>query len=424
MKAVLPLTSSHAVFFVFALTFTASALAEQVLHSFSTQDGTPGSELVADKKGNLYGTTRSGGANGVGSVFELTPPLTAGQAWTETVIYSFPNLAGEPVNPGGDLAIDSKGNLYGYSGIGSSPAFAVFQLTPPKSAGGAWTQSILSSSLFSSGFSKIRFDQAGNLYGVTLLTSACSPGTANGACGSVFELVRPTTSSGTWTYTTLYNFGAFADDATEPAGITLWNGAIYGVSYVGGAPQKGTVFQLVQQNGSWTENILYSFNGDEGSLPDGALVYDSAGNFYGVTRTGGGCPKFNGDCGAIFELSPPTIPGDPWQETTLYRFSGGPDGMGPWGGLVFDQFGNLYGTAEIGGPKTKLSNNNGTVFKLGVPAVAGDPWTFKVLHAFAGMPSGDGSQPFTDLLLFKGKLYGTTYQGGSANLGTVFALVP
>ena len=275
------------------------------------------------------------------------------------------------------------------------------------------------------GEGKLIFDSAGNIYGSVSLEENCNPGNGNPGCGEVFELVKPTTVNGSWTHTVLHYFGEQASDGTYAEDILFWNGAIYGTTETGGANNVGTVFQLVEQNGVWTENILYNFpGGDDGIFPAGGVVFDGAGNLYGVTEVGGGSTKCDEGCGTIFELSPPATAGDPWQENTLYRFPGGSTGENPYGTLVFDQFGNLYGATKTGGPVTKLTSRNGTVFKLSPPAATGDSWTLKVLHAFGGVPSGDGSAPITDLLLFRGKLYGTTYQGGTANLGTVFALVP
>jgi len=99
---------------------------------------------------------------------------------------------------------------------------------------------------------------------------------------------------------------------------------------------------------------LHSFTGGgDGSSPVGNLVSDAAGNLYGTTLHGGSDTNCRGNaalgCGVVFELSPPNIPGHPWKETVLYRFSGEADGAVPAAGLVFDQSGNLYGTASQGG---------------------------------------------------------------------------
>jgi uncharacterized repeat protein (TIGR03803 family) len=429
MKVIHPTLRLMVALIAIALSFTTNAVSEQVLHSFAgAPDGaTPGNGLVADKKGNLYGTVLSGGANGNGAIFELGPPLVAGDSWTETLIYNFGGANSNLTGPYGDLSFDAQGNLYGYSEIGSGPQSAVFELSPPKSKNGAWTLTVLYSGLgysYGLGEGKLLFDPAGNVYGSISLDGGCYPGNGKPGCGEVFELLKPTTPNGSWNYTVLHYFGEQATDGSYAEDIMFWNGAIYGTTETGGSNNCGTVFELVEQNGVWTENILYSFPGDDGVFPAGGLVYDSAGNLYGMTWLGGGSTKCDKGCGTVFELSPPAIAGDPWQQNTLYRFPGGPTGDNPYGTMVFDQFGNLYGATKIGGPVTKLTNNNGTIFKLSPPAASGDSWTFKVVHAFGGVPTGDGSQPLTDLLLFRGKLYGTTYGGGTTNLGTVFAVVP
>src|SRR5580700_3654958 len=101
--------------------------------------------------------------------------------------------------------------------------------------------------------------------------------------------------------------------------------------------------------------------------------------------------------------------GDPWQETTLYAFTGGTDGGSPVGGVVRDKLGNAYGTTSVGGVKnTNSTGNNGVIFELSPPAVAGGAWTESVLHAFGGSTLSDGRQPVDDLILVNGRLYGTT----------------
>jgi hypothetical protein len=143
-------------------------------------------------------------------------------------------------------------------------------------------------------------------------------------------------------------------------------------------------------NGTWTEKVLYSFTGSDGdgANPYGGLVFDSKGNLYGTTAF---------IYGTVFELTPGT--NDTWTEKVLYRFSGGPDGGLPVSGLILDEAGNLYGTTEFGGA------GFGTVFEL--VKGSGGTWTEKVLHAFTG--GNDGSNPYSPLIFDDtGNLYGTT----------------
>lgn len=163
-----------------------------------------------------------------------------------------------------------------------------------------------------------------------------------------------------------------------------------------------------------TESVLYTFTGGtDGSLPFGNLTLDSAGNLYGTTSAGGN-DSGSGGRGVVFELSP--VSGGGWSESALYAFAGGKDGETPVGGVVFDTAGNLYGTTNFGG-----TNNLGTVFELS-PA-SGGGWTHQVLYSFTG--GDDALYPNGGLTIdAAGNLYGTSYNGGTSDLGTVFEVSP
>ncbi len=424
---------------MFADSAFASGPREKVIYSFQDSNGThPDGEnattgLVADQAGNLYGTTRGGGNNAgcsCGTVFELSPPTTQGGAGAEKVLYSFAGGSNDGANPSSTLIFDHAGNLYGTTlGGGSNNTGTVFELSPPATQGGSWTESVLfifpaDSSQGSWPQGKLAFDGVGNLYGTTLFGgSGVAPNCDVGGCGTVFELTPPATQGRAWTQSVLYNFGVVTGDGILPGGVILRQGALYGETVSGGTGGSGTVFQLVRKNGSWSENVLYDFTGSDGSDPTGGLISDSAGNVYGTVHSGG-TGNCIGYCGAVFELSPPAVSGNPWQLTTLYSFTGGTDGAPPAAALLRDTSGNLYGTAGAGGRKNQYTSNNGTVFKLSPPAVAGGAWTETVMHAFGGTVIGDGTLPLSELILVKGAYFGTTYQGGSLNFGTVFGVVP
>jgi uncharacterized repeat protein (TIGR03803 family) len=156
-----------------------------------------------------------------------------------------------------------------------------------------------------------------------------------------------------------------------------------------------------------TQKVLYAFTGGvDGSVPYAGVIFDPAGNLYGVTEFGGLYGK-----GTVFQLTPS---GGAWTETVLYNFTGGSDGDQPIGGLAIDEAGNLYGTAADGGDPFCTC---GTVFKLS-PSNSG--WTFTVLHAFTG--GKDGGVPGSSLHYGGGYLSGTTVYGGPSNQGTVFRL--
>ncbi len=155
---------------------------------------------------------------------------------------------------------------------------------------------------------------------------------------------------------------------------------------------------------------------NEGAFnPYGGLVADAAGNLYGTTFHGGtvNATCTNKSCGAVFEL----VPGTPWQKNIIWSFSGA-DGGNPFAGLSLGSGGALYGTTLNGG-----AANAGTVFSLTPPAAGTSVWTHTVLWSFTG--AGDGGHPYAGLIAdSSGALYGTTYKGGASNLGTVFKLAP
>jgi len=124
-------------------------------------------------------------------------------------------------------------------------------------------------------------------------------------------------------------------------------GNLYGTTGYGGSAGHGTVFQLVPNNGDWSEHVLYSFSGPDGDRPIAGVTFDLAGNLYGTTADGGSGNCNQQKCGVVFTLSPN---GDgTWREMTLHSFTGGKDGGAPTAGLALDSLGNLYGTTQLGG---------------------------------------------------------------------------
>ena len=213
------------------------------------------------------------------------------------------------------------------------------------------------------------------------------------------------------TETVLYSFGSQSGDGNYPYGGLVFdkNGNLYGTTYNGGAYSGGTVFELTSTEEGWTETILWSFgNGTDGYEPYAGLVTDNEGNLYGTTYEGG---AYSG--GTVFELTP-TEKG--WAETILWSFGNEKDGAYPYAGLLFDEKGNLYGTTHQGG-----AGGDGTVYEL-TPTEGG--WTETILHSFK-YNGTDGFLPWSALIFGKkGRLYGTTLNGGAYNYGTVFELTP
>lgn len=265
-------------------------------------------------------------------------------------------------------------------------------------------------------------DAQGNLYGTTDQGGSHDD-------GIVFELAP--TAQGQWKETILYSFAGGSDGLYPWAGVILdTKGNIYGTTSLGGGSTNctsgcGIVFQLRKgSNGAWTEHILYTFTGKtDGSDPLG-LVMDAEGNLYGTTANGG-LENCETGCGAVFKLTPSTS--GPWKKTLLHGFHGGlGDGANPNGAMVFDQQGNLYGTASAGGNTTTYDFGSGAVFEL--KAAAGGVWSYKVIYFFGGNPDGIG--PSGALVFDKqGNLYGATGSGGGTacpdyGCGTIFELMP
>ena len=316
--------------------------------------------------------------------------------------------------PQAGLIFDQAGSLYGTAEGGGKGSGVVFQLVP-KSKGG-WTQKVLYQ--FMGGedgafpAAGLIFDPTGSLYSTT-----AEGGTQNS--GTVFQLAP--NSDGSWTENPLYSFCSTAncvDGSTPVSSLVLGSsGALYGTTINGGANQAGVVFQLVPNfDGSWKENVLHSFcslaNCADGSTPYGNLIFDSVGNLYGTTPTGG-----TGE-GVVFQLVPNSD--GSWTENVLHTFTGS-EGYDSYGGLIFDHGEqNLYGVTTWGG-----AYRGGTVFRLRREAKGN--WRHTILHNFCFRKHpfcGDGYQPVKEGLVFDadGNLYGTTFGGGSHNSGVVFKL--
>jgi uncharacterized repeat protein (TIGR03803 family) len=270
------------------------------IYLFDGESGNGPSPLVIDAEGNLFGSYASGGTHGMGYVFQLT--RGAGGAWSMTHVHDFAGTDGQVTAENnaytlvGGLVIDSAGNLYGTAGQGGS-------------------------------------------------SQKCS-----GGCGVVFELTK---SSGNWVEKILHSFNG--TDGINPDATLLIDdaGNLYGTTTDGGAHGFGAVFKLTA--GTWQAKNLYSFKGvsGDGAYPNSPLVMDAGGNIFGTTESGGGsihCDVVNDvGCGTVFELK---NNGGTYTESVLAKFSGQGNGGFP-GGVIFGADGNLYGIAEVGGANNK-----------------------------------------------------------------------
>lgn len=372
-----------------------------------TNGGDPFSTLVQGTDGNLYGTTQTGGANGSGNIFKMTP------SGSLTVLYSFcaqPNC-GDGSGANG-MVLGTDGNLYGTTESGgkkapshSLGAGTVFKITPT----GALTTlyEFCSQPNCTDGADPYGFvlGSDGNFYGTTNEGGVVTPFPE----GTVFKI----TPEGA--LTTLYRFcaqtGCPDGSLPEDPLIQAADGNFYGNTETGGAYNNGTVFKITPGGNMTT---LYSFcaqpNCPDGTLPQAPLIQAASGNFYGTTVDGGNA---SGD-GTVFRMTPAGA------LTTIYSFCAQPncaDGALPRnGGLVQAVDGNLYGTTFGGGtnPSCLGGLGCGTVFKV-TPG-----GTLSTLHSFNGT---DGEAIFNGLVQStSGIFYGMSGEGGTYGLGTIFAL--
>ena len=362
-----------------------------VLHTFN-DGGDDEVGLTIDRAGDLYGTTTLNGNDcpwySCGTVFRLQK---RGSNWLFNTLYKFQPTTG--FSPSSRVSIGPDGSLFGVTQYGGGGPCYLFQ-----------------------DGDRIRV-----------------------GCGTVYRL-RPfpepcVTALCPWSETTVHTFQGGIVDGSFPMGDLAFDseGNIYGTTYAG--PIDGSVYELTPAGGSWNESVLYSFTGgSDGAAPILGVVRDSSGNLYGST---------DGSCGGVFQLAPS---GSGWTETTLNTFTS-PEGCGP-GGLVFDPAGNLYGMTAAGGSAgggtvfqlaltgvgrnlnvlynfpgnpgpinslTRDANGNlygvldgglygyGLVFRLS-PILGG--WTFTDLHDFSGT---DGAYPSGAVVLdAQGNLYGST----------------
>jgi uncharacterized repeat protein (TIGR03803 family) len=325
----------------------------------------------------------------------------------ESVLVNFDfNDGWEPI---AGLVMDAAGNLYGTTFYGGAyGSGTVFELSPRANG---WSETVLYSfnDVGSDGFwpnSKLVFDAAGNLYGTTFFGGYFQVGT-------VFEL-SPVTGGG-WTETTIHAFDPKNEDGKYPhAGLIVdAAGNLYGTAAGGGHSGDGVVYELTASaSGNWTEKILHSFSGSDGASPYSSVVFDAFGDLYGATAYGGTSSACTGGCGTVFELVP-TSAGN-WMEKTL-SFDNS-DGANPYGGLILDAAGNIYGVTSQGGV-----GNTGLVFEL-VPAGGG--WNERILHLFAAH-EGDAYNGWGPLVFdAAGNLYGSTSVGGAFGKGAVYELTP
>jgi serine/threonine protein kinase len=383
------------------------------IYSFSgTPDGSyPQAKLVADKFGNLYGTTERGGTDGLGTVFVMCAPLA-----TESI------LPCKPMSP----PAWNQHVLYRFRGIGASDGANPFS-------------------------SPLLFDESGlpdrafTLYGTTYHggsdSKLCSNASHGAGCGTVFELCAPgniggcSSSANTWEEKVLYTFQGSKDGAFPGGGVVSGNGAVlYGTTNFGGGQGScpfygsnwycGTIFRLSPSRsfaGPWTELILHRFQGgSDGASPSGTLCCSSNSAItylYGTTVGGGAAGKYGtGNAGVVFQQK--TVPSDPAILHVFCNTPGCPEGSYPYSDVILDNELTIYGTTQYGGQYGK-----GVIYK--VPFDGTNYTSAVVLYDFCsqGGTCPDGARPTGGLTWDTrgGDMYGTTSLGGKGR-GTVFRL--
>lgn len=339
--------------------------------------------------------------------FERLP----GSRYRERVLWSFANPrygAGDPMS---DLIVDGKGALYGtfyFSSAHLGDGGGVFKLAP---SGSKYAESTLYG--FGGGndgrnpAAGLIFDRQGALYGTTTVGGGYG-GVCPVGCGTVFEL-KPSRSR--YSERILYRFSGTPDGADPSAGLIFdGKGALYGTTAGGGYYGSGTVFKLTPSGSTYSESILYNFQGgSDGAHPYAGLIVNDKGALYGTTSGAG----YYGS-GTVFALTPS---GSGYSESTLWRFGEyGTGGAKPAAGLIRDKRGALYGTTVDGG-----HYGFGVVFKL--TRSGSSEYSENILLSFDGR--NDGAKPYAGLIFGKkGELYGTTSRGGHFGFGTAFKLTP
>jgi len=405
---------------------TASAAKLKTLYSFcklaDCADGRqPDGHLIRDASGNVFGTTPSGGSNDAGTVFEVAPD------GTESVVANICTKTQCPDGelPGSGVIMDTAGNLYGTALRGGfKSAGVVFELVA-NSGRTAWTYEVLyrfcangctdgegpNGLTYQGQASGVLYDGASPLYGTTTFGGANNFGVA-------FSL---TPHGKGWRYRDIHDFctpDCTSDGMMPQAEMTMdASGALFGTTSAGGdANNGGTVFALKpKRKGAFAETILYRFcevsGCADGSTPFAGLTQDAAGDLLGVTSSGGQ----SGEDSVAFKLVPK---GAHSRYSLLYTFcsvSGCADGSAPQVPLTLDASGNLFGDTVSGG---NVDDDGGVIFSL-TPR-------YHTLYTFCAKPScSDGANPAAQLLLdTSGNLTGTTTGGGANGQGTVYTLSP
>jgi len=334
-----------------------------------------------------------------GCMLALLTLVATARAQTFTILHTF-TASGDGQGPTASPILAGNGALYGVATFGGGgDGGGAFKLAPH---GGGWALNPLFTHTGAID-SKLVVGPDGNLYGTSGEGGIDNCG-EGGGCGTVFMLQPPPSACASfscpWRETVLYQFTNGSDGAT-PASEVVFDSAgnLYGVTLYGGDFNCnqfygcGVVYKLTRSGSGWTESVIHTFvGGSDGYWPGGGLVFDTTGNLFGVTQQGGS------GVGVLYELSPSN---GGWSETILHNFP--PDGK-PFGTLARDPAGNLYGMSGL------------DIFELSQPG----NWSYAVLYSFT-----HDDDPVGGLTLDRaGNLYGATIQAGEYGYGYVYKLAP
>ncbi len=342
-------------------------------------------------------------------VFAAAVAATPAQAQTFQVLHSFTG-GDDGAIPLAGLIADSAGNLYGTASGGGKTndgcetygCGVAFRLVR---SGTGWITRPLY--VFQGGFesgpdgsnpeARMVFASNGVLYGTTKYGGdfRCN----DGSCGTVFTLSPPPTACKNalcpWTETVIYRFVGPPDAGIPVNGPLVFDhaGNLYGVA-LGGPESYGVIYELTRSGETWSEDDLSG-----GDNPFTGVIFDTAGNLYGGNQGEG--------YGGIYQLA---HTGSGWTMNPILTVLSDDTGGPPLGGLIFDNSGNLYGTMAGSGP-----SGGGTVFEL-----SAGTWNFNLLYGFTG-----GGGPEESLTMDSaGNLYGTAIYDGAYDKGSVFKLTP
>lgn len=402
------------------------------LHEFCSQTGCadgnyPAAPLVADAAGDLFGTTALGGDAGWGTIFEFVPNGKGGYKFRQLHSFCAQANCADGSDPVAGLIVDSAGNLYGTTKFGGAQnggtAFELlrsggkkhFRLLHSFCAQGAacadGSLPVYDGLTYQGAATGLPYDGTSPLYGTTLYGGQNNAGYS----GTVYEL-RPG-SGRKWKEQVIYQFCAEANcaDGMEPQnGLAMdGSGNLYGVTYGGGGGNgDGTVFELSRRKGAWSETVLYDFcsqaNCADGANPESAPVLDASGTLVGAATSGGA----NG-WGVLYSIVPD---GGGSRYSVLYNFCSQAncvDGTNPMGRLALDSSGDIFGAALSGG-----SADFGTLWEL-------SGGTFTLLHTFCSGNCADGKWPVGGVSLDQSQdVFGTASEGGAYGDGVVFRLSP